>query len=70
MHHEEHQPVQFTFMGSNDGKTFDIITEVSGNYETVWQYVSSVELTYRYIRYIVFSEYNNNYPSIGELKFE
>ena len=69
-YYEEHQPVQFTLMGSNDGKVFDIITEVAGNYETVWTYTAPEALTYRYIRYIVFSEYNNNYPSIGELKFE
>ncbi|MBR2968514.1 MAG: hypothetical protein IKC36_01585 [Clostridia bacterium] len=69
-YHEEHQPVQFTFMGSNDGKVYEIITEVNGNYDSVWTFTATAELSYRYIRYIVFSEYNNNYPSIGELKFE
>lgn len=69
-YYEEHQPERFTFMGSADGKTYEIITEVMGNYNSVWTYTSSKKLTYRYIRYIVFSEYNNNFPSIGELKFE
>jgi hypothetical protein len=69
-YYEEHPPVQFSFMGSNDGKVYDMITEVTGNYDSVWTFTSQVELSYRYIRYILFTEYNNNYPSIGELKFE
>ncbi|MBQ7372979.1 MAG: hypothetical protein IJW64_00210 [Clostridia bacterium] len=68
-YYEEHQPEKFTIMGSNDGKTFEVIKEVSGNYQAVWTYASETSLTYRYIRYIVFAEYNNNYPSIGEITF-
>lgn len=69
-YYENHQPERFTFMGSNDGKTYDIIKEVSGNYETIWTCTLEKSVSYRYIRYIVFTEYNNNYPSIGELSFE
>ena len=68
-YYEEHQPVKFTFMGSNDGTTFDVIVEEFGNYNVVWAHTLETAVSYRYIRYIVFSEYNNNYPSIGELTF-
>ena len=66
---EDHQPIKFSFLGSNDGKTFDVIVEEGGNYNTVWTYSLKSAVTYRYIRYIVFAENNNNYPSIGELTF-
>lgn len=69
-YYEEHQPVKFTFMGSNDGNVFDVIVEELGNYNSVWSYSLTTAVSYRYIRYIVFAEYNNNYPSIGELTFE
>lgn len=69
-YHEEHQPEKFTLMGSTDGKMFEVIVEVAGNYDAVWTYRSEKKLSYRYIRYIVFAEYNNNYPSIGEMTFE
>ena len=67
---EEHQPIKFSFLGSNDGKTFDVIVEEGGNYSSVWSYTTPSSVSYRYIRYIVFAENNNNYPSIGELKFQ
>lgn len=67
---EEHQPVKFSFLGSNDGKTFDVIVEEGGNYSPVWTHTLTSKVSYRYIRYIVFAENNNNYPSIGELKFQ
>ena len=67
---EEHQPIKFSFLGSNDGKTFDVIVEVGGNYSSVWTYNLKSAVSYRYIRYIVFEENNNNNPSIGESKFQ
>jgi hypothetical protein len=67
---EEHQPEVFTFMGSNDGKEYEAIVEVKGNYNSVWTYTLSEPVSYRYIRYIIFQEYNNNYPSVGEIIFE
>ena len=69
-YYEEHQPEKFTLMGSNDGKEFSVIVEVAGNYDVVWTKTLETSVTYRYIRYVVFKEYNNNYPSIGEMSFE
>ena len=68
-YYESHQPVKFSFLGSNDGKTYDVIVEEGGNYSDVWSYTLASSVSYRYIRYIVFAENNNNYPSIGELSF-
>ena len=68
-YHEEHQPEKFSILGSNDGKTYLDIVEVNGNYNSVWTHTLSAPVTYRYIKYIVFAEYNNNYPSLGEISF-
>lgn len=68
-YYEYHQPEKFTLMGSTNGKTYEIITEVNGNYEQIWTCTLDKAVTYRYIRYVVFAEYNNNYPSIGEITF-
>lgn len=67
---ENHQPEKFTIMGSVTGTEFDVLSEVNGNYDTVWTYTLSEAVSYRYIRYVIFAEYNNNYPSIGEISFE
>lgn len=67
---ENHQPEKFTIMGSVTGTEFDILVEVNGNYDTVWTYTLAEAVSYRYIRYVVFAEYNNNYPSIGEISFK
>ncbi len=66
---EAHQPIKFSFLGSNDGKTYDVIVEENGNYSELWTRTLTSSVSYRYIRYIVFAEENNNFPSIGELSF-
>ncbi|MCI8412802.1 MAG: discoidin domain-containing protein [Clostridia bacterium] len=66
---ESHQPVRFTFSVSNDGKTFDVICEESANYSDVWRRTFDTPVSCRFVRYVVFEEMNNNYPSIGELTF-
>ena len=66
---ENHQPEKFTIIGSVTGTEFDVLVEVNGNYDTVWTHTLAEAVSYRYIRYIVFAEYNNNYPSIGEISF-
>lgn len=68
-YYEAHQPIKFSFLGSNDGKTYDVIVEESGNYSEIWTHTLTSAVSYRYIRYIVFAENNNNFPSIGELTF-
>lgn len=68
-YHEDHEPIKFAFMGSNDGKSFDMMKEVGGNYESRWSFTNPTAWNYRYVRYVVFEEANNNYPSLGELIF-
>lgn len=67
---EPHQPVRFHLMGSNDGETFQVFAEENGNFNEIWEKQLDAPVTYRYIRYLVFEENGNNYPSIGEIKFE
>ena len=68
-YYEEHQPEKFTIMGSVNGQEYDVIVEENGNYSAVWTHTLAEAVSYRYIRYVVFSEYNNNFPSIGEMTF-
>ena len=56
-------------MGSNNGKEFEEICVEPANYQSVWEKTLDEAVSYRYIRYIVFEELNNNYPSIGEITF-
>ena len=66
---EPHQPVRFTIMASDDGITYQTIKAVTGNYQTIWVGNLEKSVTYRYIKYLIFEENNNNYPSIGEIQF-
>ena len=67
---EPHYPVRFFLMGSNDGETYETFVEEYGNAEAVWVKELEKSVTYRYVRYLLFEENGNNYPSIGEIKFE
>ena len=67
---EPHQPVRFHIMGSNDGNTYETFIEENGNYSEVYIKELDTPVSYRYLRYLLFEEYNNNYPSIGEFTVE
>lgn len=66
---ETHQPVRFTMMSSMDGVNFEVFLEENSNYNAVYTKELEQPITCRFVRYLVFEEYNRNYPSIGELSF-
>ena len=66
---ETHQPVRFTMMYSMDGGSYEVFLEETANYSPVYQKTLDQAITCRFVRYLVFEEYNRNYPSIGELSF-
>ncbi len=66
---EPHYPVRFHLMGSVDGETYEIFAEENGNYSEIWEKEFSSALEYRYIKYLLFEENGNNYPSIAEISF-
>ena len=73
---EDHFPTHFILMVSNNGKTYDTFYEERANVSGVWE-KTIAEMTdgekesvkYRFIKYLVYEESNNNYPSIGEISF-
>lgn len=67
---EEHYPVKFSILGSVKGNEYEEICFEKSNYLSVWEKELDKSVKYRYIRYVVFEEYNNNAPSIGEIRFE
>lgn len=67
---EEHYPEVFTFLGSLNGTSYEVFAEETANYGSVWTRTLDKAVSYRYIKYIVFREHNNNYPSIGEIILE
>lgn len=66
---EEHYPVKFSILGSVGGDTFNEICTENSNYLSVWERELEQPVKYRYIRYVVFEEYKNNAPSLGEITF-
>ena len=67
---ETHQPIHFIMMHSKDGKTYEQFLEEKANYDVVYQKTLDAPITCRFIKYLVFEENGNNYPSIGELILE
>lgn len=67
---EDHYPVKFSILGSVKGDEYEEICFEKSNYLSVWEKELDKPVKYRYIRYVVFEEYNNNAPSIGEIRFE
>lgn len=67
---ETHQPIHFIMMHSKDGKTYEQFLEEKANYDVVYQKTLDEPITCRFIKYLVFEENGNNYPSVGELILE
>ena len=66
---ETHQPVHFLMMYSQDDISYEVFLEVNGNADTVYETTLDRMITCRFVKYLIFEENNNNYPSIGELSF-